>query len=75
MTSSTTKKRDRIPPRLDLYTPAEAAAILNVSLRTLRKWLGRGEIPYTRLGSDSRLIRIRAEDLMKFVERGAQQKS
>jgi excisionase family DNA binding protein len=68
------KDRNRIPPALDLYTPAEAAAILNVSLRTLQKWLARGDIPFTRLGPGSRLIRIRADDLMKFVERGAQRK-
>ncbi|NOZ04734.1 MAG: helix-turn-helix domain-containing protein [Chloroflexi bacterium] len=59
---------------MNLYTPAEAAAILNVSLRTLQKWLAMGDIPFTRLGPGARLIRIRADDLMKFVERGTQRK-
>lgn len=53
-----------------LYTVSEAAAILGVSLKTVRKWLESGYIPHTRLGPAARLIRIRAEDLERFLQSG-----
>ncbi len=56
------------PPKL--YTPAESAAILGVSLKTLRKWVDAGLIPHTRLGPAARLIRIRAEDIDHFLRAG-----
>ena len=36
-----------VPPELRLYTTAEAAAILNVSLRTLQGWIREGQLPYS----------------------------
>ena len=58
------------PPQL--YTAAEAAAILGVSLKTLRKWLEAGLLPHTRLGPAARLIRIRAEDIETFLRSSSQ---
>jgi excisionase family DNA binding protein len=58
------------PPKL--YTAAEAAAILGVSLKTLHKWLDAGILPHTRLGPAARLIRIRAQDIETFLRSGLQ---
>jgi excisionase family DNA binding protein len=55
-----------------LYTTAEAAAILNVSLRTVQEWIRDGTLPLTRLGDGGRLVRIRAQDLEDFIQRGYQ---
>lgn len=59
------------PADFKLYTTSEAAAVLGVSLKTLRKWLDSGDIPHTRLGPAARLIRIRAEDIEAFLRAGA----
>ena len=52
-----------------LFTAAESAAILNVSLKTLQNWLKEGVLPYTRLGTGGRLIRIRQRDLEEFIDK------
>ena len=57
-----------VPPELRLYTTAEAAAILNVSLRTLQGWVRDGTLPHVRLGDGGRLVRIRAQDLEDFIQ-------
>jgi len=57
---------------LRLYTTAEAAAILNVSLRTVQAWIRDGTLPHTRLGEGGRLVRIRASDLQDFIAAGYQ---
>jgi excisionase family DNA binding protein len=51
-----------------LYTTAEAAAILNVSLRTVQGWIRDGTLPHARLGDGGRLVRIRAQDLEDFIQ-------
>ena len=57
-----------VPPELRLYTTAEAAAILNVSLRTLQGWVRDGTLSHVRLGDGGRLVRIRAQDLEDFIQ-------
>jgi len=57
----------KLPPNLELYTPAEAAAILGVSLRTLRSWIRSGALGHSRLGPGQRLIRISRRDLEAFL--------
>ena len=65
---------DTIPHDLRLFTAAEAAAILNVSLRTLQSWVREGQLPHTRLGEGGRLVRIRAKDLQQFIDDNYQTK-
>jgi len=48
-----------------LLTSQEAAKSAHVSFPTLRRWIDRGEIPVVRIG---RIIRIKAEDLERFIE-------
>jgi excisionase family DNA binding protein len=62
-----------VPPELRLYTTAEAAAILNVSLRTLQGWVRDGALPHVRLGEGGRLVRIRAQDLEDFIQQNYRQ--
>ncbi len=52
-----------------LYTTAETAAILNISLRTVQSWIRNGTLPHIRLGEAGRLVRIRAEDLEALIQR------
>ena len=51
MTNQFKSNQDTTPPELRLYTTAEAAAILNVSLRTLQGWVRDGSLPHIRLGA------------------------
>lgn len=62
MTSPSTSTTS-LPP--DLVSPSEAARILRLSKWTIYQWLGRGYIPYYRMG---RLIRIREADLLAKLE-------
>ena len=55
-----------------LYTPSEVAELLGVSLRTVRKWINDGELAHTRLSVSERLIRVREEDLIAFLNRSYQ---
>jgi excisionase family DNA binding protein len=49
-----------------LYDVPTAAAVLNVSVHTLRKWVRERRIPVTRLG---RAVRFDPRALERFVER------
>ncbi len=50
----------------DLVNDVEAAAILGISLQTLRNWRWRGEGPrYCKLGK--RLVRYRRSDIADFI--------
>jgi excisionase family DNA binding protein len=51
-----------------LLTVPEVAAILRCSARKVRTWIAARVLKAVRLG---RLVRIRQEDLERFVERGA----
>ncbi len=64
------KKPNFVQPKL--FTTAEAAAILNVSLKTLNGWLKDGRLPYIKLGDGGRLTRIRERDLEAFIDSGYQ---
>ncbi len=49
----------------EYITPAEAAGLLKVHERTVRRWIGQGRVPAMRVG---RLLRIRREDLDRIGE-------
>lgn len=50
-----------------LLTLSAAAGLLQVSTRTLRRWVASGDLPRIRLGT--RTIRLRRQDLDHFVAR------
>lgn len=47
------------------YTPTEVAGVLRVHARTLRRWLGRGEIPSAKLGR--RRILVHGQAVLDFL--------
>ena len=61
---------DSTIPRL--YAPVQVAQLLGVSLRTVRNWIAAGDLAHTRLGAGKRLIRVREEDLIAFLNRSYQ---
>ena len=68
-TTDDTQRMSSIPK---LYAPVEIAEMLSVSLRTVRKWISDGELAHTRLSTSERLIRVREEDLIAFLNRSYQ---
>lgn len=50
-----------------LLKPADVAEICGVTPRTVYSWLDRQWLPYVTLGP-SRLLRIKASELEKFIE-------
>ena len=57
-------KQAEAPDRF--FTIAEVAEDLNVSTRTVRRWITAGELVVHRVGS---VVRIAASDLRAFLER------
>lgn len=51
-----------------LLTARDVAQSLNVSERSVRRWIATGELPVVRLG---RTVRIRPQALDALLERGA----
>ncbi len=50
------------------YSPADVAAILNVSIHTVRNWIKEGKLPAIRFGGkNGRIIRISNQDLEAFL--------
>jgi excisionase family DNA binding protein len=66
MSNNIAKPEDR------LFTPAETAKYLGVSIATLAKWrcLGTQQLPFVRAG---RLIRYRLTDVHKYLDSRTQQ--
>ena len=58
------------PPatRANLMTPAEAAAYLGISHRTIRHWVYERKIPHVKLRGVS--LRFRVEDLDAIIRQG-----
>jgi excisionase family DNA binding protein len=55
-------------PGLQFFSIAEVSIILGVSTKTTNNWINDGLLPAFRLGPKNRLIRIRRQDLEKFVD-------
>ena len=70
MTRSLSVSDSTIPK---LYAPIQVAELLGVSLRTVRNWIAAGDLAHTRLGTSKRLIRVREDDLMAFLDRRYQE--
>ena len=62
-------RSDRHEPLRITVRPREAAAALGISERTLRDWMNRGEVPFSRL---DRAGLIRVADLDEMIARRAQ---
>lgn len=53
---------------VDLFTAGETAAVLGVTRKQVYEWIERGVLRAIRLGLGRQKIRIRCEDLERFVE-------
>lgn len=69
--NATTRNRSMSASPSELLTTTEAAALLNVSKRTLFRLIGRGELPVYRVGSSSRTLRVHRVDALALVRRVA----
>jgi len=70
--NNATKDAQRTSSVPKLYAPVEIAEMLSVSLRTVRNWIHTGDLAHTRLGTGKRLIRVREDDLIAFLNRSYQ---
>jgi excisionase family DNA binding protein len=52
----------------ELYRPDEVARLLRVSVRTVRRWAGRGKIEHMR--TPGKAIRIPKRELARLVREG-----
>lgn len=52
-------------PKREYYTPQEVAAMLKVTVQTVRNWYRSGDLTVMRAG---RAIRIKPADLDKFLK-------
>lgn len=54
-----------------LLTPKDVAELLQISVRTLERWVAEGKLPAIRLG---RLIRFDPDDIRKFIDERKEEK-
>ena len=69
------KKKDQtmeVPASLQFYSITEVALIMDVSKRMVQKWIGDGHLPAFRVSPQSRLMRIRRQDLEDFIDEHTQ---
>jgi len=58
----------RLLTTLQFFSVAEVAIILGTSTKLVHEWINQGLLASFRLGPKNRLIRIRQQDLEKFIE-------
>jgi len=73
MTKSTIETKS-LPATLQFFSVDEVAIILNVSKKMVQQWIHEGYLPAFKVGSQSRLLRIRYQDLENFVDEHTQLK-
>ena len=62
----------QIPNMLKFYSITEVAFIIGVSKKSVHKWINEGLLPAFRVGSNSRLLRVRQQDLEDFIDEHTQ---
>ncbi|MBC8508613.1 MAG: helix-turn-helix domain-containing protein [Chloroflexi bacterium] len=63
-----------LPATLQFFSVDEVAVILKVSKKMVQQWIQEGHLPAFRVGPQSRLLRIRYQDLEDFVDNNTQLK-
>jgi excisionase family DNA binding protein len=69
------KKNDQtmeVPASLQFYSVTEVALIMDVSKRMVHQWIGDRLLPAFRVSPQSRLMRIRRQDLEDFIDEHTQ---
>ena len=64
--SDESKPKLKYPAKSFFYSVAEAAMILRVSTKAIRTWIDDGLLPAFRIGPETRITRIRSQDLDDF---------
>ena len=65
--SDESKPKLKYPAKSFFYSVAEAAMILRVSTKAIRTWIDDGLLPAFRIGPETRITRIRSQDLDDFI--------
>jgi excisionase family DNA binding protein len=63
-----------LPATLQFFSVDEVAVIMKVSKKMVQQWIKEGHLPAFRVGPQSRLLRIRYQDLENFVDQYTQLK-
>ena len=67
MTQSLPESMDKLSS-LQFFSVAEVALIMGVSNKVIHQWIQNGHLPAFRVGSHSRVMRIRRQDLENFID-------
>ena len=62
----------QVPASLQFYSITEVALIMDVSKKMVQKWIQEGHLPAFRVSPQSRLMRIRRQDLEDFIDEHTQ---
>ena len=57
-----------LPTSLQFYSTAEVAIILETNVKVIYAWIEEGLMPSVQFGNEKHMIRIRAQDLEKFID-------
>lgn len=69
MSRSSRANHDQQPSALiRMLSVAEVSEIISVSPKLVRDWISAGLLPAFRLGPNTRLMRVRSQDLEAFIE-------
>ncbi len=69
MSRSSQANHDHQPPApIHMLSVAEVSEIIRVSPKLVRDWISAGLLPAFRLGPNTRLMRVRSQDLETFIE-------
>ena len=68
MCDSHNEPMGEFPAELKLYSTEQVAQILGISRKLVTSWIHQGELPAFRMGTESRIIRIRHQDLERFIQ-------
>ena len=69
MSRSSRANHDQQPPTpTRMLSVAEVSEIISVSPKLVRDWISAGLLPAFRLGPNTRLMRVRSQDLEAFIE-------
>jgi len=69
MSRSSRANHDLQPPASTrMLSVAEVSEIISVSPKLVRDWISAGLLPAFRLGPNTRLMRVRSQDLEAFIE-------
>jgi len=61
--------KKKLPSKLQFFSVDEVAVIMMVNKKMVQGWIKEGLLPAFRTGPNSRILRIRYQDLEEFVDK------